>query len=184
MADLNDKEREDLVAYLDGELAETEASALEAKLHRNAAVKKEADSLQKAWDLLDYLPKAEPTSSFTNRTMERITSQGMAPVAKKPNRLPARPWLSGLGWAAAMLLSAGAGFGLFTYFFSPRAPQTERADDQKQRTDPLEELSPEDIQHQLARNLRILENKRLYELVDDLEMLQELGKADLFGDEE
>jgi hypothetical protein len=35
----------------------------------------------------------------------------------------------------------------------------------------------------LARDLRVIENKRIYEHIDDLEFLKELAHPDLFGDD-
>jgi anti-sigma factor RsiW len=107
MADqpLSDQERENLIAYLDGELTESEAQALEGKLNRDPKVRAEVDALRRTWDLLDYLPKPEPSVSFTNRTMDRVTT--MLPPAHGWGR--GRRWLLGLSWAAALLLATLAG---------------------------------------------------------------------------
>src|SRR5262249_5015809 len=101
---LDDEQREDLVAYLDGELDEEASRALEAKLSLDLAVRVEADQLRRTWELLDYLPRAEPSPSFTHRTLDRVSALRPA----KPSSVPGarrRPWLVGLGWAAAVLLA-------------------------------------------------------------------------------
>jgi hypothetical protein len=182
MAKLNDREREELIAYLDGELPETEASAVEARLSLDAEVKKEAEALRKTWELLDYLPKPEPSPSFTNRTMERISAQATGLVRKHPIIRRRSRWTVGLGWAAAALIAAGAGFGITTVLTGHRTPLGEQA--QKNKDDPLADMSAPDIQRGLALNLRILENQRLYENVDDIELLRALDNADLFGEED
>ena len=56
---LNERERADLVAWLDGEL-------------EGEAARAEADALRKTWELLDYLPRPEPSASFTHRTLSRL----------------------------------------------------------------------------------------------------------------
>src|SRR5437868_11148888 len=71
---LTDAERQDLVAYLDNELEQPSARALEAKLQLDPAARAEADQMKRAWDLLDYLPRAEPKPDFTGRTMSRLTA--------------------------------------------------------------------------------------------------------------
>ncbi|MGL4555560.1 MAG: anti-sigma factor family protein, partial [Gemmataceae bacterium] len=53
---LTARERADLVAYLDGELSGEAAESMEAKLNLDPRMRAEAESLKKAWDLLDFLP--------------------------------------------------------------------------------------------------------------------------------
>src|SRR5947208_292785 len=92
---LDDEQREDLVAYLDGELDEEAARALEAKLSLDSAVRSEADQLRRTWELLDYLPKAEPSPNFTHRTLDRVSAirPGGTPSTGSARR--SRPWLLG-----------------------------------------------------------------------------------------
>ena len=68
-ADADDAE---LIAYLDGELAPDAAQKLESKLAADAAVRTRATEYKKTFDLLDYLPKPEPSADFTNRTLTKI----------------------------------------------------------------------------------------------------------------
>jgi anti-sigma factor RsiW len=153
---LNDEERADLVAYLDGQLDEVKAQEVVARLSRDATARAEADALNRVWDLLDYLPRAEPSPTFTHRTIERLS-------ALRPGSRPTRPrrrWLLAAGWAAGVLLAAGVGFA-GTVLLLPR-----------DRTD-----------EELVRDLRVIENRRLYEPIDDMDFLLELSHPDLFGDD-
>src|SRR5437588_9479528 len=140
----DEDERDELVAYLDGELDEPTARAVEARLNVDPAAREEADTLQRTWELLDYLPRAEPSSSFTHRTMERLE-----PVVRT-TMIRVRPWRRwrpvalGLGWAAAALLAGVGGFCGMTLY------ETRHHRHQEQ---------------ELVRDLRIIENKRLYEHV-------------------
>jgi anti-sigma factor RsiW len=157
---LDDEQREDLVAYLDGELDEEASHALEAKLSLDSAIRAEADQLRRTWELLDYLPKAEPSPSFTHRTLDRVSAfrpTGAQPAGPRRHR---RAWLLGLGWAAAALLAVSVGYAGVNLVYPP------------DRTD-----------EELARDLRVIENKRFYDAVDDLDFLRELDNPDLFGDE-
>ena len=103
---LSEQEKADLVAYLDGELTGEARRAVETKLSLDPTARAEADTLKKTWDLLDFLPKPEPSPSFTNRTLEKlapIRAQAAAPRKR-------RPWLVA-AWAAALVAAAAAGYG-------------------------------------------------------------------------
>jgi hypothetical protein len=156
-APLTAQERADLVAYLDGELTGEPARALEAKLNNSPEARAEADSLRLTWDLLDYLPQPAPSTSFTERTLSRL-----APLREesKPSSKRLRPLLLGLGWAAVLLLSALGGY--LGFRLVTRSGRGE---------------------HELVRDLRVIENKRYYDPVDDLDFLRKLDDPDLFGEE-
>jgi anti-sigma factor RsiW len=126
---LDDAQREDLVAYLDGELDEEAVRALEAKLSLDSAVRTEADQLRRAWELLDYLPKAEPSPTFTHRTLDRIAT--LRPTGVQPVRSGHRwrPWLVGVGWAAAALVAGTVGYAGINLVYPPPRPDEERARD-------------------------------------------------------
>jgi anti-sigma factor RsiW len=156
---LSDEERANLVAYLDGELDEEAARALEAKLNRDPRARAEVETLKQTWDLLEYLPRPQPSPTFTNRTLERIAPLQPS-AAGSAVRSPWRPWTVGLGWAAAVLLAGAVGFAGVSLVES-------------------RESTPPD----LIRDLRIIENKRLYERIDDIDFLNQLAQPDLFGDD-
>jgi anti-sigma factor RsiW len=156
---LSEEERADLVAYLDGELTGEAARAIEARLSIEPAVRAEADALRRVWEMLDYLPRPEPSPSFTSRTLSRL-----APVRtdKQPALVGRRRWrraLIGLGWAAALLLAAVGGYAGYNWL-SPRQPS----------------------ERDLVRDLRVIENKRYYDAVDDMDFLRKLDDPDLFGE--
>src|SRR5262245_5206366 len=77
----------ELVAYLDGELDPAAARRIEARLAADPEARAKAAALKKTFDLLDYLPRPEPSPTFTTRTLERLPAvrSGAAPVP------PARP---------------------------------------------------------------------------------------------
>src|ERR1700676_3083783 len=104
---LTAQEKADLVAFLDGELKGEAARALETKLSLDPTARAEAEALKRTWDLLDYLPKPEPSPSFTKRTLEKLAPIRSAALRKVKTR---PPWLVGLGWAAATVVAASLGF--------------------------------------------------------------------------
>jgi anti-sigma factor RsiW len=157
---LSEDDRADLVAYLDGELKGEAARALEKRLARDRVFRAEADALKQAWDMLDFLPRPEPSPNFTHRTLERLEPvQVDRPGGPSLWRRWRKPLL-GAGWAAALVLAVFAGYGAYSLIV-PRFPG--EAD--------------------LIRDLRLIENKRLYDLADSLEFLKQLDKPDLFGEE-
>src|SRR5438067_2053670 len=112
-------ETADLVAYLDGELDERGAQAVEATLGRDPHARHEAETLRKTWDLLDYLPQPPaPASDFTSRTLQRLEKvQAPAPPPLTPTvalakRGDARRAI-GRWLAVAALLAACAAAGYF-----------------------------------------------------------------------
>jgi anti-sigma factor RsiW len=166
---LSEEERSELVAYLDGELDAEAARAVEARLNLDPRARTEAESLRTTWAMLDYLPRPEPSAGFTSQTLERVSALGPVP-AQPPAPSRRRTLVFRLGWAAAVLLAAMIGFaGVRSHVRRERAaiPVTE----------------PIDIDQQLVRDLRLIENKRLYEQVDDIDFLRKLDDADLFGDD-
>jgi anti-sigma factor RsiW len=158
MAELNDDERDELIAFLDGELDETRSREIEARLSLDTSFRAEADALKQAWGMLDYLPVPEAPADFTNRTLERLSLQQMrSSILEKKLQ---RRWLPRIAWAAACLLAAAAGLGVAALLWLPR---TEPAD--------------------MVRYLGVLEKLHLYEHVDDFDFLQKLDRPDLFGNE-
>ena len=157
-APLSDDDRATLVAYLDGELDEEQARDVEARINRDPTVRAEVESLKRTWDLLDYLPRAEPSPTFTQRTVSLVTAEHMATLKARQRR---RRWLVGVGWAAAVLVAALGGFAGVT-LLTPREPTDE----------------------ELARDLRVIENRKLYEQIDSVGFLKSLDQPDLFGDDD
>jgi len=75
--DLDDKgpadpRTEKLVSWLDHELTPAEAEVVEAEIARDPGTRREARALRKAWDMLDLLPRTEPSADFTHKTLSRL----------------------------------------------------------------------------------------------------------------
>lgn len=162
---LSDDDRADLVAYLDGELKGSRARALEARLQNDPRMRAEAETLRHTWDLLDFLPRPRASAAFASVTVERLTRTRPAPSTRR--RL--RPWALGVGWVAAVLLTAAAGFGGARWISGDRAAPP-----------------PPDAEPLPAADRRILDNLRPYETVGDvgfLRLLADGSDPDLFGDD-
>lgn len=182
----------ELVAFLDGELGAEENEAIEARISLDARVRAEADALKKTWDLLDYLPRPEPSPHFTERTISRIDLPKFSPVKTKGAPTPAESdsangsrfasasskmvplvprsrrkglFLSAL-WIVAVLL---AGFG--GYF--GRAQIAGRMNGLEEREKKAE----------MTADKPLLLNLPKYRYVEKKENLESLDDPELFGDE-
>ncbi len=101
-----DEIREELVSYLDGELAPEARQRVEELLATQPEVRAELTRLESTWKLLDNLPRVSLDDTFTRTTVEMIAVRAAAEVTQAPAR---RTWL----WAAALVggfLAATVGF--------------------------------------------------------------------------
>jgi hypothetical protein len=145
---------DELTAYLDGELDETQTQKVENRLGSDSDYLAEMQSLQKTWDLLDTLPVHEPGGSFTKTTMELIVGDAVSTAKNKRKRTLF------LGRVAVMAL-------LPVVFFATAYGVARRM-----QSDP---------DRRLIENLRVIENFKKYEAVDcNLEFLESIRKFDFF----
>jgi anti-sigma factor RsiW len=154
---LNDDERDELVAYLDGELPDRTAHGVESKINKDPRVRAEADALKQTWELLDYLPRPEPSPSFTTRTVDRISAMRTAQTTVLGRR---RWWIGGIGWAAAVILAGVGGYAAMTRLY----PKSANTDD-------------------MVGDLRVIENLKAYQAADDIDFLMDLDHPDRFGED-
>ncbi len=168
MSSLNEEDREDLIAYLDGEVDEGKARDIEARITVDPQMRNEAEAFRQAWDLLDYLPRPEPSPTFTNRTLERLTLRESMSGLKVHSGWVLPPWLKSLCGAAILLAAAGVGFGLAYLLWAEPAPA---------------KMEPTRVEKTLIRDLSVIENQHLYENIESLEFLENLDQPDLFGEE-
>jgi anti-sigma factor RsiW len=161
MAKLTDDDREELTAYLDGEAEPEVRSRVEARLNRDPDWRAEADSLKKAWDMLDHLPRTEPSASFTNQTMTRLSA--LRPAASTTLSLPIQQ--RRMPWAMIALAIGGLMLGwIITTGLLKKRDRTLDAND------PM-----------LVQDLRLIDGLPLYAAVESLEFLQSLDHPERFG---
>lgn len=158
------EQRENLIAYLDGELDEAETRRIEETLARDARARREVELLTRTWELLDELPRPSASPDFVRKTLTHATL-GEAVTVPSANGSG-----SGLGWkqalsrnaravlaAGGIALAAAAGFAL-TY--TPESPASKA----------------------LLDDLPVIENLSLYREVGDVAFLKELQASGLFNE--
>jgi anti-sigma factor RsiW len=157
--EITDADRDELVAYLDGELDAAGQQRVETRLSLEPKVRAEIDALKKTWEMLDYLPRAEPTTEFSTRTLDAVAS--LRPAAA------ARPkWLRSAACAAAVLAAGVLGFLL------PGAKAPKPAPPPELENDPL-----------YTQNPRVVAHLPLYMAAGTLDYLNALDTPDLFGED-
>jgi hypothetical protein len=110
---LTPTERANLVAYLDGELADADARAIATKLAHSATARREVESLEKTWDLLEYLPRPKASEDFTARTLSQVLHGDLQAKQLGSTALRlARRGGTAVVWTCLGLLTFGIGFAL------------------------------------------------------------------------
>ncbi len=157
MSSITDDVHEMLVAYLDGELDADATRQFEERLARDANLRRELLLLQRSWDMLDRLPRADVDAKFTRTTVEMITVAAAEDVHREQQAAPARKmrrWTVALG---SLLVAGLLGYGLLRLLLpTPNA--------------------------QLLRDLPILENLELYQRGVDVDFIRQLHQEKLFAE--
>ncbi len=153
---LSADQRDDLVAYLDGELPDGQAQAIDQVLARSEVARHEVEALARTWEMLDALPIPKASAEFTERTMTTLR------VAEVPYNITDQPWFGYVKkgsvlavWLAALGLSGWIGFAITTQAIP----------------------NPND---QLLDDLPVLQNLDDYQEVESIEFLEQLKKSGLF----
>ncbi len=170
-----DLPHEDLIAYLDGELAAEDAVRVRTHLEAHSECRAEADALEQSAALLARLPGLEPSPDFVARTLAKARSGD-----GRLHRLPLLRWA-----AAAAIVAAAGGWWLTRDAATPTAPDGAPGGD----PEPQIALTASD-ERAIARDLLVLTNlellesseaAELLELVDDLDVLDSLISTDEDG---
>lgn len=187
----------ELVAFLDGELDPVAARRVQAKLDADPALRARAAELKRAFDMLDYLPKPDPSPTFATRTLDKLPaakgvsgSQPTQPAAPNPRTsgastsvpIPLDPLSQSvppvapppapsrvLAWAFGLLLAVSA-CAAGGYFASGALR-------------PVLFPPREPAEEKVSAEPRVIENLPLYAVADDIAFVMELLKSDLFGDD-
>ena len=106
----NDEMQERLNAYLDGELNSAESRAVEERLSSDPVWAAELQRLERAWNLLDQLPRSEVTPDFTQTTVEMIALDAAEQLAEVVRPKPQRRWFDAALLAGGALAACLAGY--------------------------------------------------------------------------
>ncbi|HSQ58632.1 MAG TPA: hypothetical protein VLM40_23125 [Gemmata sp.] len=181
----------ELVAYLDGELDDAAARKVAARLAGDPAARSKAAALKKTFDLLDYLPRPEPSANFTTRTLEqlpavkttavpslsstaaasasasasvpRLTNAMASPLEEPPRQRRAL-------WPAGVLLTA-ASCALGGYLVTAAVTPSRSTKESPARDElPISDRG-------------VVEHLPLYAAADDYEFVRSIASPEFFGDD-
>ena len=96
-------ERENLVAYLDGELDEAATRALSTKLTSSPTARREIEVLERTWELLNYLPLPKASEDFAEKTFTEVRR-----IAERGDQIESRFFQLALRFSRAMVLVAAS----------------------------------------------------------------------------
>lgn len=113
----DDPQITELVAYLDGELPEQDVDRVERMLQANAPLRRDAECLDRTWQLLDSLESATASGEFTQKTLSSISAiaeSGESDIRNTGRRsfkklLPGTVLAHGLIWCLAGFLACSIG---------------------------------------------------------------------------
>ncbi|RMF98724.1 MAG: hypothetical protein D6741_09200, partial [Planctomycetota bacterium] len=151
--------REQLVAYLDGELPPEDAARIEEVIARDPDIRSELHRLEETWDMLDSLERPTVDESFTHSTLEIVAQSAAAEVEQRKQTKP-REILLQLALAVLVcVIASGAGYFMVTVL----------------RDDPNAEL---------LADLPVIQRLDALRHIDDVEFVRDLQEAGLFGTDE
>lgn len=156
----NDPSQDDepLVAYLDGELDASAMSGIETRLAADAEYRRRLHQLEKAWALLDDLPREKVDDSFVQSTVELVAIAAeddlrqMQSIGLRRHRQTL--WAGGL----AIVAAASIGFAA-THLWLPTKND------------------------RLIEDLPVVERLDQYQQIEDIEFLELLVENQLFPEE-
>jgi anti-sigma factor RsiW len=147
---------EQLSAYLDGELDADAREQVEALLARDPQARVELQRLERAWAILDGLPRIELEPSFTETTVEMIAVSVADDLGETRGPTLGRRWAFWLVMGSLGLAAALVGFVAVKF----AAPDPNAA---------------------LLSDLPVIENVEHYLQGGDVEFLRKLKQAGLFN---
>ncbi len=155
---LNADQREDLVAYLDGELPDDQVRQIDTIVSRSEVARHEVEVLARTWEMLDVLPSAKASNDFASRTMTNLKALEAPYVfANQWWYAPLKRTISIAAWLAALLICGWIGFEVA----KNRIPN------------PHEEL---------LQDLPLIENLDSYQEARELDFIIQLKQNGLFDD--
>jgi anti-sigma factor RsiW len=150
--------RTELSAYLDGELDEPGSQRVEELLSSDPRVRAELQRLQRAWDLLDQLPRADVTDLFTRTTVAMVAKAAAEDLDRERQVAPRRRRRQMIAAFGGMLAACLVGFIAARAFWP-------------------------DPNRDLIRDLSVLENLDPYRQAGDMEFLLLLDREGVFAEE-
>ncbi|MGQ9504137.1 MAG: zf-HC2 domain-containing protein [Thermogutta sp.] len=151
--------RDELVAYLDGELSAEEAARIELLAEQDMRVREELQRLAETWDWLDALERPTVDEDFTRTTLEMVAQSAASEVVSQvDSQRKLRLLLAGIAVLGAIVAFL-VGWRTASFFW-------------------------QNPNQWLIEHYAVIENQDYYRHVESLDFLRMLRDHGLFRDEE
>jgi anti-sigma factor RsiW len=150
----------ELVAYLDGELGPDDAARIERRMADDPRYAARLNQLQRAWDMLDVLHRAEADDDFVRSTVAMVAIKAENDAKTGQMKAVRRRSYAWLALTAVVLLAAATAYGFVQYRLS-------------------------EDNRQLVQDLPVIERMDQYQAIDGVgvEFLERLQEEGLFSPE-
>jgi len=151
--------REDLVAYLDGELSSEEAARIERLVEQDTRIRSELQRLAETWDWLDVLDRPTVDEDFTRTTIEMVAQSAASEVvAQTQTKWKRRAIVLGVA-VLGTLLAVWGGWQLASFLW-------------------------ENPNKWLIEHYAVIQNQDYYRHIENVAFLRMLRDSGLYTDEE
>lgn len=151
---LSSEDRDNLPAYLDGELNEDATRRIESILVQSSVARNDIELLSKTYDLLDELPHPDASKDFLKKTLATVKMEEVkVPISDQLWFQNTQKVLVLIGWTVALMIASAGGFAVTNRMIE----------------------RPDDI---LAEELPLMKNLDRYEEVQSFEFLNQLSASE------
>lgn len=108
---LSTEDRENLSAYLDGELDDGGTQRIESLLVQSSVARNDVELLSKTYDLLDELPRPDAPKDFLEKTLATAKMEQVKhPISEQQWFITTQKILILTGWTVALVVASVIGF--------------------------------------------------------------------------
>ncbi len=151
---LSSEDRDNLPAYLDGELNEDATRRIESILAQSSVARNDLERLSKTYDLLDELPHPDAPKDFVEKTLATVRLEEVkVSISDQLWFQNTQKVLVLIGWTVALIIASVAGFAITNHIIE----------------------RPEDV---LVEELPLMKNLDRYEEVQSVEFLNQLTASE------
>lgn len=169
---LSQEQRENLAAYLDGELDETATQEIEQVLAVSEVARHEVDMLSRSWDMLNALPEHRASGEFTERTITGMRAAEQKAPLVSSDVVYRHLWrgIVLVAWGAILVASGYIGFAATCHWIPNDSEALLEDYDVINNLDKFSDsLTPRDAENQRRPTefLEVLKSKHTFSEHDD-----------------
>lgn len=152
---IDEEQRTEIVAYLDGELDPESAARIQKLLAKDADARRVAEELTIAWEALDSLGEVRASDNFTQKTVTNIQALAETESARRPKAFDLKRGTMLGGWLLGIIAAGTTGFCLANWTMPNKS-------------------------HNLVRDVELIQSLPKYERAGSVDLLEKLKSEELF----